>query len=115
MAGILEDRPESLSLLMSLDPQELASPEYREQSRVLRRLAELARGLRGSEYWQLLQEVLIVDGLEVAKAALESEAVSDKELRVRQGEAKAYTRAYNTLIELAKMRFEEKEDGKAGD
>jgi hypothetical protein len=64
-------------------------------------MEELARGLVSSEYWELVSLVLI-EGLEDAKGALESESTDDKTLRVRQGESKAYRSAYNQFLSLSK-------------
>jgi len=73
-------------------------------------MAELARGLISSEYWELVSLVLI-EGLEDAKGALENEATDDKRIRVCQGEAKAYRDAYNYVVRLSKYSPEET-DGK---
>lgn len=64
-------------------------------------MRELARGLLGSEYWELVSNVLI-NGLETAKGTLENETVEDKYFRVAQGEAKAYRSAFNLIVELGK-------------
>jgi hypothetical protein len=69
-------------------------------------LKELASGLVESKYWELVAMVL-VDGLESAKGALESVATDDTRLRVCQGEAKAYRSAYNTIIEMSRDVSEE--------
>jgi hypothetical protein len=74
----------------------------------LRRAKELARGLVGSEYWEIVSLVLI-EGLEDAKGALESVTTSDKDMRVKQGEAMAYRDAFNMILELGKT---EEKDGK---
>jgi hypothetical protein len=70
-------------------------------------MKELARGLKDSEYWDLVSLVLI-DGLEDAKGALESETTSDKDMRLHQGAAKAYREAFNLLVDLAGNVSEEK-------
>ena len=62
-------------------------------------MRELARGLVGSEYWEMLSLVLI-QGLEDAKGALENETISSDQFRLRQGEAKAYRSAFNMILEL---------------
>jgi hypothetical protein len=51
--------------------------------------------------------MVLVDGLESAKGALESVATDDTRLRVCQGEAKAYRSAYNTIIEMSRDVSEE--------
>ena len=81
----------------------------REQQEFLRKLRELARGLLNSEYWELVSLVL-VDGLENAKGALESETIDDRSLRISQGEAKAYRSAFNMIVRLSEDVSEEKHE-----
>lgn len=101
------NRPTLASLLAVLDkPQSERSPEEEQLHQFRRKMAELARGLLDSEYWELLSFIL-VDGLEAAKGELESEATSDQRLRVCQGAAAAYRGAYNTIIEMSKDVSEE--------
>ena len=69
-------------------------------------MVELAKGLVSSEYWELVSLVL-VNGLEDAKSALESESTDDRTIRVCQGEAKAYRSAFNTIVEWSKSTEEE--------
>jgi hypothetical protein len=91
-------------------PEETPEPERKlleEQRAFLLRLRELARGLLGSEYWELVSLVLI-DGLETAKGALESETIDDRSFRVKQGEAKAYLSAYNLFVSMSNDASEEK-------
>ena len=119
MSQEMEGRPPSLleqALQVALEPLESEAdlpPQERrlvEESRQFRRkLVELARGLLGSEYWELVSLVLI-DGLESAKGALESEGTSDKGVRVNQGEAKAYRSAYNLIVTLSQDASEEKHE-----
>ena len=90
--------PEALAELSRVETEELA---------FLRRMRELARGLVGSEYWELVNLVLISD-METAKAALEESSTSDKDLRVNQGAAKALRSVRNFLVVLAKT---EEQDG----
>lgn len=71
-------------------------------------MKELARGLKASEYWELVNVVVIGD-LENAKALLEDTGASDKDLRVAQGQAKALLAAYNFLVTLAQEETEENE------
>jgi hypothetical protein len=71
-------------------------------------MRELARGLVGSEYWELVS-VVLVEGLEDAKGALEAEATDDRRIRICQGEAKAYRSAFNLIIELSNATSEEKD------
>jgi len=104
----------SLSQLLAQEPQEgqeLSHQEEQEQA-FLKRMRELARGLVGSEYWELLSLVLI-EGLEEAKGALESETITVEQFRIRQGEAKAYRSAFNLILGLGKI-VEEK-NGETGD
>jgi len=94
-------------------PQDLSPKEQEilaEQLAFRRRMEELARGLVGSEYWELLSLVL-VEGLEDAKGALEIESTDDKRIRICQGEAKAYRSAFNLIIQLSKAGSEEKNVG----
>ena len=77
-------------------------------------MRELARGLLDSEYWEMLKLVL-VQGLEDAKGALESETTSDRDLRIKQGEAKAYLSAHNMIVDLARLDASEDGDGKEPD
>jgi hypothetical protein len=51
--------------------------------------------------------MVLIDGLEDAKGALESEATDDRQLRVCQGEAKALRSAFNLIIALSKDASEE--------
>ena len=106
MAEIMEDRqrPSLDSLMAEPSPQKDQAPTEAQQ--YLLRMKELARGLLGSEYWELVSLTLI-EGLENAKAALESEATDDRTIRVRQGEANAYRSAYNKIIDLSKEASEE--------
>lgn len=76
-------------------------------------MLELARGLVGSDYWELVSLVL-VEGLEDAKQTLESEGTGDRDLRIKQGEAKAYRSAFNLVISLSSVDDEAKEEGHAG-
>ena len=103
----------SLSALLSESERPLAdlSPEDQQERQFLLRLRELARGLVSSEYWELVSLVLI-DGLETAKGALESETIEDRALRISQGEAKAYRSAFNLLIRLSKGEEEEEKNGR---
>jgi len=71
-------------------------------------MRELARGLVGSEYWELINVVMISD-METAKGLLENPSTSDKDLRVNQGAARALRMARNFILRLSK---EEEEDGK---
>lgn len=71
-------------------------------------MLELARGLVDSEYWELVRLILVND-LELAKSALEDTRLSESELRVHQGEAKALTSAHNFIVDLAR---EEVSDGR---
>jgi hypothetical protein len=66
-----------------------------------------------SEYWELVSIVLI-QGLEDAKDALENVSTSDTDFRLRQGEAKAYRETYNFLFALSKVVTEEN-NGEAHD
>jgi hypothetical protein len=101
------DHRASLDTLLSQPDRELAQLEAQDQKvelerRALRKkLYELAQGLIGSEYWELVSMILI-DGLECAKSALESESTDDRRLRLCQGEAKAYRSAYNMIVDMAK-------------
>jgi hypothetical protein len=72
-------------------------------------MQELARGLVDSEYWELINVVLVSD-MESAKALLEEPSTSDRDLRVAQGSAKALRLARNFFLRLAKT---EEENGKA--
>jgi len=109
-----EERPDSLEVLLARewpkDPQELAklSREDQELLKFLQRMRELARGLVGSEYWELINVVMISD-METAKGLLENPSTSDKDLRVNQGAARALRMARNFILRLSK---EEEEDGK---
>jgi hypothetical protein len=76
-------------------------------------MQELARGLVGSEYWELVRVVLVTD-LENAKAMLEDTSISDKDFRIKQGAANALRSAHNFMVELSKVE-KEKENGEAGD
>jgi len=73
-------------------------------------MRELARGLKGSEYWELLN-VVILGSLEAAKAPLENPSSSVDRLRYCQGQAGALREIYNFLLELAKDEEEEKDVG----
>ena len=95
------------------DPQESLSQEELQERQFLERMRELARGLLGSEYWDFLS-VAIIEELELAKAALENETISDKDFRIRQGEAKAYTVIYNKIVALGAEKPKENENGEAG-
>ena len=75
-------------------------PPDPQEEQFLKKMQELARGLRDSEYWDLVSLVLI-QGLEDAKGALESETTSDRDMRLHQGEAKAYREAFNLFVGLA--------------
>lgn len=76
-------------------------------------MQELARGLVDSEYWELVR-VAIIEELELAKGALESETISDRDFRIRQGEVKAYEAIHNKFLTLAAEASEEG-DGKEPD
>jgi hypothetical protein len=76
-------------------------------------MQELSRGLVGSEYWELLR-LLLVSDLETAKGALEDTMISDKDFRVKQGEAKALLSFHNFILKLAADVVEEV-DGKESD
>jgi hypothetical protein len=52
--------------------------------------------------------LVLIDGLEGAKGALESETLDDKGLRIAQGEAKAYRSAFNLVLQLSDEPDEEK-------
>jgi hypothetical protein len=78
------------------------NPEEQEQRK---RLRELARGLIASEYWELIR-VVVVGGLEAAKAELESFSTSKERLRACQGMASAYRSLNNFLLELGKTEEE---------
>ena len=97
------ERPDSLEVLLARewpkDSKELSS-EDQQTLAYLKRMQELARGLRDSEYWDLVSLVLI-QGLEDAKGALESETTSDRDMRLHQGGAKAYREAFNLFVGLA--------------
>jgi hypothetical protein len=69
-------------------------------------MKELARGLVDSEYWELIRVVLISD-LEAAKSMLEEPSISDKDFRVKQGEAKALRSAHNFIVRLGTTDKEE--------
>jgi hypothetical protein len=60
-------------------------------------MVELARGLVGSEYWEFIH-LLLVTGLEEAKALLEQESTSDDKIRFCQGQAAAYRAAINDIL-----------------
>ena len=68
----------------------------------LRRMQELARGLVGSEYWELVNIVFVSD-METAKGALEEPSTSDRDLRVNQGAARALRMARNFILKLSKV------------
>ena len=87
------------------------SPEELQEQRYLERMRELARGLVDSEYWDLVS-VSIIEELEIAKGALESVTIGDKEFRIKQGEAQAYRNAFNKILKLAETDTEESSDGK---
>jgi hypothetical protein len=72
-------------------------------------LKELARGLLSSEYWELVSLILI-SGLEDAKGALENVTTDDRNLRLCQGEAKAYRDAYNLVVSMSEVDSEEKHE-----
>jgi hypothetical protein len=74
-------------------------------------MKELARGLVDSEYWELINIVLISD-METAKSMLEDPSISDKDFRVNQGAAKALRLARNFFIVLSKT---EEKDGEKSD
>jgi len=76
-------------------------------------MQELARGLVGSEYWELLH-LILVSNLEEAKGALESEVTSVEQFRLRQGEAKAYRNVHSFILKLSRSTSEE-DDGKESD
>ena len=76
-------------------------------------MQELARGLVGSEYWELLH-LILVSNLEEAKGALESEVTSVEQFRLRQGEAKAYRHVHSFILKLSRSTSEE-DDGKESD
>ncbi len=105
-----QDRPEPsrrphLADLLSQEasPEQLPSlpPEEQQQQRFLQKMRELARGLRDSEYWDLVSLVLI-EQLEEAKSALERESTPLERMRFCQGEAHACREAVNFMLELAK-------------
>lgn len=50
--------------------------------------------------------LVLINGLETAKASLENEGSSENTLRIAQGESKAYRGAFNVILKLAE---EEKE------
>ena len=108
MGMLKEDRPDSLEVLLSQpwpkDPEELAKlpKEQQEQFKFLNRMQELARGLVDSEYWELINIVLISD-METAKSALEEPSTSDRDLRVNQGAARALRNARNFFVRLSKV------------
>jgi hypothetical protein len=60
--------------------------------------------------------LVLVQGLEDAKRALESETISVEQFRLRQGEAKAYRDTFNLVLALAKTDdAEESNNGKEHD
>ena len=89
------------------------SQEELQERRFLERMQELSRGLVDSEYWELVR-VAIIEELEIAKGALESETISDKDFRIKQGEAKALTMIHNKFLKLA-ASVKEKENGEKPD
>jgi hypothetical protein len=115
MQGIMSNPPLRLSEALQAReswPEDLPEDQLRlleEQLSFRRKMEELARGLVSSEYWELLALVL-VEGLEDAKGALEGEATDDRRMRVCQGEAKAYRAAYNLIISLSQSG-KERENG----
>ena len=108
----LTDRPAGLEELLSREwPQDLTELTREEQEglKLLRHHQELARGLVDSEYWELIR-FLIVSDLEAAKSALEDTEISEKDFRVKQGEARALLSFHNFILKLSKIP-EEKENG----
>ena len=94
-------------------PEDLPQQEQEiltEQLAFRRKMEELARGLISSEYWELISLVLI-EGLEDAKAALESESTDDRRIRFCQGGAAAYRSAFNLVIALSNGSTEDKNVG----
>lgn len=71
-------------------------------------MVELSRGLVGSEYWELVS-IVLVEGLEDAKAELEQESLSETKLRIAQGKAIGLRNAFNLLLALSNHVEEKKE------
>ena len=95
----------SLSALLSVpEPQTLELSQQQQQFRL--KMAELARGLLDGEYWQFLK-LLIVESLEDAKDALESESTDDRRIRICQGKAQALRALHNSIIDWSKVGLEE--------
>ena len=103
------ERPVRLEDLLSRqwpkDKASLSRVETEELS-FLKRMRELARGLVGSEYWELVK-LLIVSDMEDAKGALEDTSIGEKDLRVKQGAVKAIRELHNFILTLSKIEVEE--------
>ena len=103
------ERPVRLEDLLSRqwpkDKASLSRVETEELS-FLKRMQELARGLVGSEYWELVK-LLIVSDMEDAKGALEDTSIGEKDLRVKQGAVKAIRELHNFILTLSKIEVEE--------
>jgi hypothetical protein len=106
--SVVEERPDSLEVLLAREwpkePEEVAALPLEDQEalKFLLKMRELARGLVDSEYWELINVVLVSD-METAKGALEDPSTSDKDLRVAQGAARALRLARNFFLTLAKV------------
>ena len=108
----LSGRPLYLADLLAMSKGSQLSDSKLEAEQLLQflhKMRELARGLVSSEYWELIG-VVLVEGLEVAKASLENETITIDKFRLSQGEARAYRSAYNLFLELAKEDEKEKDD-----
>jgi hypothetical protein len=57
-----------------------------------------------------LISLVLIEGLEDAKGALEIESTEDRRIRICQGEAKAYRSAFNLIVELSNFDSEEKDE-----
>ena len=106
--SVVQGRPDSLEVLLSRewpkDPEEVAKLPLEDQEalKFLLKMRELARGLVDSEYWELINVVMVND-METAKDVLEDTSASDKDLRVAQGAARALREARNFLLTLSKV------------
>ena len=107
-------RPTLLELLNQepQDQREQTTEEAQEQA-FLRRMQELARGLLDSEYWDLVS-VSIAEELALARFALESPTIAEKDFRRLQGEVSAYRNIHDKLVKLAAVEKKE-DDGKEPD
>jgi hypothetical protein len=91
-------------LLLDQDPQALEPADRAKRAK----LRELARGLTDSEYWELIN-VVVLGSLETAKASLENPSSDLDRIRFCQGQASVLRETYNFLLELAR---DESEEGK---